>query len=52
MTQGFFRGNKEWKVISKSYLVVKQREISLVFAGFCLDVESLVTYSNNKKADF
>ena len=22
------------------------------FAGFCLDVESLVTYSNNKKADF
>ena len=48
MTQGFFRGNKEWKVISKSYLVVKQWKISLVLASFCLHVESLVTYLDNK----
>ena len=52
MTQGFFHGNKKRKVISRSYLVVKQWKSSLGFAGFWLDVESQVTYSNNKKADF
>ena len=43
MTQGFFCGYKEWKVILKPYETVKD------FSCFCLEVESLVKYSNNKK---
>ena len=41
---GFLCGNKGWKEILKPYLVLKKGNISLVFA--------VVTYSNNKKADF
>ena len=49
MTQGFFCGNKERKVILKALI---SRETVKKFSCFCLDVESLVTHSNKKKADF
>ena len=32
MTQGFFCGNKEWKVTLKPYLVVNKLKIPLFFA--------------------
>ena len=46
---GFLLWHKERKVILKALI---SRETVKNFSCFCLDVESLVTHSNKKKADF
>ena len=38
--------------VESNFKVLVSCETVKNFSCFCLDVESLVTYSNNKKADF
>ena len=38
--------------VESNFKVLVSCQIVKNFSCFCLDVESLVTYSNNKKADF